>query len=280
MSFNEGINYFKRTSAVTVVLFVIVAVLLVPSVLAASISRGYNTSDNELVVGMATSLSEDSTPDNPLVERASTSNKDKFVGITTTREASSVTVTNKTSEVIVTTQGNVKTLVSNINGEVKKGDLLTPSPIKGFLMKTDGGDPLIVGVALEDFVLETSNTEKVHREDGSEAEVKIGAISADVLPPKNQVSPEDDRSSLVTFVKNFTGKDVARWKIFASALIFFALLVTEGAIIYSAVHSTIGALGRNPLARNAIYKQLLQVVIIALAILTFGGVILYTLLWT
>lgn len=262
------------------IVFLAFALIMPVSSLANSISRGYNTSDSELVVGMAAALSEDSISDNSSVERATISNKDRFVGITTTREASSITVANKSSEVIITTQGNVKALVSDVQGGIKKGDALTLSPIKGFLMKMNTEATLIVGFAIEDLSTDLAKTEKFKTEDGGETETRLGSISVDLLPPKDQITQGDKQSSsLVTFAKNLTGREVSPWKIFAAVLTFFILLVSVGSIVYGATHNTIGALGRNPLAKKEIYRHLIRIMSLALILIILGAAILYNLLW-
>lgn len=280
MSLKQSAKIFKYASVAATAFLVLVFVMLPILSLASSISRGYSTSDSELAVGMAAALSQESDPENPSVERAAISNKEKFVGIVTTKEASSITVADKDSEVIITTQGNVKALVNDIEGEIKKGDALTPSPIKGILMKLNGETSLTVAFAMEDFSNSVARTETVKTENGDNREVKIGAVSIGLLSPKNDATQGNRQSSsLVTFVKSLTGRDLAQWKIFAAALVFFTLLVTVGSIVYGAVHSTIGAVGRNPLAKKEIYKHFIRIMGMALIILALGSAILYNLLW-
>ncbi len=100
---------------------------------------------------MAATLSTSSTPGNRLVERASSSTVGKFVGIITTKDANLVTLTSPTADVVVTTSGEVSGFVTDINGQVHKGDYLTVSPLKGILMRATNKSDVTVGISLEDF---------------------------------------------------------------------------------------------------------------------------------
>jgi hypothetical protein len=62
-------------------------------------------------------------------------------------------------------------------------------------------------------------------------------------------------------------------------LIFFFLILVEGAIVYGATSSTIAAVGRNPLAKKIVYRQLFQVALIMLIIFGFGMSAIYALLY-
>jgi uncharacterized membrane protein YidH (DUF202 family) len=247
---------------------------------AASIALGYNSSDKDLVVGMAASLSGDSSSSQLTVERATSDKEDKFVGIVTTQSNSSLVITNKQSKVYITTSGEAKVLVTDLAGRIKKGDFLTLSPLKGYMMKADNSGLKSFGVALEDFNTDAATTQRITDKKNQAKDVKVASIAAKVTAANNvAVAAVSGRPFLSAFARSLTGKEVNQWQILSALVIFFVLLVAVGSIIYSAVHSTIEALGRNPLAHTDIYKQLIQVVIISLGVLAFGGIIIYVILW-
>jgi hypothetical protein len=113
---------------------------------AASIAQGYVTSDSNLATGMGASLGADGTTTSRVVERATLSNKGKFVGIVTTKDSNLVTLTNATANVVVTTSGEANAFLTDLNGVVKKGDFLVISPLDGILMKANGNDTNVVGL--------------------------------------------------------------------------------------------------------------------------------------
>ena len=60
-----------------------------------------------------------------------------------------------------------------------------------------------------------------------------------------------------------------------SFLVTVIALASLIALVYGAIHASIVAIGRNPLAKGAIYKTLLQVIGMALLIVIVAVAILY-----
>ena len=231
---------------------------------------------------MAASLSEKSTPDNQLIEQANREKKAKFVGIVTTKDANSLTLSDEDSTVFVTISGEITALAADINGSIKKADFLTLSSLNGLVMKADGGETNIIGTALEDFSSSDAKTQLITDESGHRRNVNINALRIEVTPI-NDVSEQAATSQkpfLALFGQSITGKPVSQWQVISALLIFFVVLVVVGAVIYGAIHSTIEALGRNPLAHKVVYRQLLQVLIVVFIILVFGGIAVYAVLWS
>lgn len=247
---------------------------------AAAFAKGYATDDEQLQVGMVTALSQDGTPEQPKVERASLENNVKVIGVTTTPESELVTVVSGDQEqVYVQTGGEVDAFVSDINGEVNDGDLLALSPLKGVLMKADDTTSAIVGTALEGFSGKSVETKTV-QEDSGDRQVKVATlrINLDYKAPSNQQTEQTD-SSLERLGYALTGRDVGEIRVLAAVIIFLIVLVAEGGIIYGAVSSAITALGRNPMARKIILKEMIRVIFIALIVLGLGVLSIYAILW-
>jgi co-chaperonin GroES (HSP10) len=262
------------TSVVAVLLFTIVPVCAD----AASIAQGYNTTDSDLITGMAAALSPDASSNAQSVVRAATSNKQKFVGIVTTKNANLMTLTNNVATVVVTTSGEANALLTDANGVVKKGDNLTVSPIKGILMKADGAESSIIGSALEGFASNRASKQTFSTNDGKSREVSIAAVQIEIHPNNVSTGVSADSSFLRILGQNIAGKTVSDWQAVIALVIFLLLLVVEGSLIYGSIHSTITALGRNPMAHDAVYKQLFQVILAVLAILAFGIATIYAVL--
>ncbi len=250
--------------------------LSLPAV-AESISQGYQTSDPNLSVGMAVSLVGNKTEANTFVEQSTLSNSSRFVGIVTTINANLLTLTNKSATVYVSTLGETTALVSDANGAIKKGDFLTISPLNGILMRSDLSGSSVVGSALEDFNTSTASSQTIKHKDGSTQQAKVGSLKISLN--SSGANGATKKPFLILFGQSITGKEVNQWQVISALGIFFVLLTVEGSIIYGAVHSAIIAMGRNPLAKGQVYKQLFQVFWLLLIVLVFGGGTIYAVLW-
>lgn len=247
---------------------------------ALNIAQGYHTSDSSIGVGMAVSMSNDSTPENPTVELSKRGNLEKFVGIVTTVDETLLSFPERNSNVLVANSGDVTAFMTDISGQVKKGDTLTISPLAGMLMKASDDDTFVVGTAIED-ANSTVDTKEIHTDQNNTKTVVVSSQKVNLQPHFRQVLTKKSESSfLVIFGESITGgKSVSQTQVIVALLLFFITLAVEGSIIYGAVQSSISAIGRNPLAKKAVYKQLLQVSWISLLILTFGFGAIALVLW-
>lgn len=243
--------------------------------IAAAIARGYSTEDIGLQTGMVVSLSAEGNDDK--VERATQEASSRAVGVITTIENSLVSVSSGTGKVLVESEGQVDTYVSDINGAVKKGDLLVLSPLKGILMRGDEQSPAkIIGIAAQD-ITETSAYQ--FQDGGATKDTKIAKIKIDLsyLGASSGANPAD--SALARLGRAIVGKDVGEIRVLIALIVFLIVLIAEGGILYGAISSAITALGRNPLARKIIRAELLRVVLVAVSVLLVGLGSVYAILW-
>lgn len=243
------------------------------------ISKGYATDDAGLQPGMVAALSVASTPEQPKVERAALGNDSKIIGVTTTPDDDLVTIASGQESTYVQSTGEVSAYVSDMNGTVKSGDLLTLSPLRGILMRASNATATVVGIALQNFDEGTIETKSI-QDDGGSRDVRIAKISInlDHKAASNQQASTTD-SSLERIGEAVVGKEVGEIQVLAAFVIFFLVLVAEGGIIYGAVSSGVTALGRNPMARTIILKEMMRVVAIALTVLLVGLGAIYAILW-
>lgn len=244
-----------------------------------AIARGYDTTDENLTVGMVASLSESGDSE---VERANQTSGKRIVGVVTTVDASSVTVASGTSKVLIESEGDVTAYVSDIAGPVKKGDLLTLSAFKGVLMKgSESTSGTIIGVAAQDS--ETIGEEDVIRytytEDGTNKSTRIVKIKINLNKQGANAGKTIEPSPLSKVGESITGKQVSDIRVLAALIIFILVLIAEGGIIYGAVTSAITALGRNPLARKMIRREMLRIIMVAICVLGVGLAAVYAILW-
>lgn len=238
---------------------------IVPGV--SGFARGYNTDDSMLKPGMVVAISDQSTTEKSLVERASNKHPYSIIGIASAPADNQVTIASAGQQVYVTTSGEVMAYVSDMHGEVEKGDILTISPLKGILSRAPEDSALVLGIALED---STSKAGEEYSFQAPEGEKTTKVVSIRInFDRKSGISKEPD-SSLERLGKSIAGKNVGEIRVMAAIIIFLVVLTAEASILYGAISSAITSLGRNPLARQAIKHELVRVVIVAFAVLIFG----------
>jgi hypothetical protein len=244
-----------------------------------AVANGYATDDPDLIPGMVVALSASSTAEEPKVERAALDREQKVIGVSTTADNQLIAIGSGKTKIFVQTTGEATVFVTNLNGIVKKGDLLAPSPLLGILMKADESTAPIVGIAIEDFNEGDAETQTISEADQSK-DTKIDKIriNLDHKAASNQQASATD-SSLERLGRAVVAKDVGEIQVIAALVIFLIVLVAEGGIIYGAISSAITALGRNPMARQIIRKEMGRVVAIALVVLSIGVAAIYAILW-
>lgn len=242
-----------------------------------AITRGYVTEDAGLKPGMAVRLSDDSAAENPKVERAADSDAGKFVGIAAEPANSELLVASSDQSVFVTSEGEVGAFVSNINGDVKRGDQLSLSPLKGILAKAGPKPKLVLGFALEDFSFDGSEVREIQTSEGTKT-VNIDSLKLS-LDPKSVLAAGQEPSSLEQLGSSIVGEPVSGIRVALALVVFLIVVLAEGTIIYGAVSSAITSLGRNPLAKSAIRRGLSQTMVVSVAVLFVGLGAIYIILW-
>jgi hypothetical protein len=244
---------------------------------AQAIARGYTSDDTGLQTGMMVALSA-SQGDSKKVERASIDNSQQVVGVVTTIDDSFVSVASGKSKVLVESEGQVEVYVSDVNGEPKRGDLLTASPFRGILMKANQNPSSILAIASADF--SSSKIESYSIDDkGATKETKIARIKANLNRQGANNVPIESDSALARLGRAIVGRDVGEVRVVVALVIFIIVLIAEGSILYGAISSAITALGRNPLAKKVIRQELVRVIVVALLVLGFGLGTIYAILW-
>lgn len=250
------------------------------AVAAQNFVKGYATDDSGLRPGMAVALSASGTADRPLVERAGREDHDKVIGVTTTIEESLVTIASNEHDVYVKSSGSVDAFVSDVNGAVKKGDKVTVSPLKGILMR---GDPegAAIGVANEDFADAPQPEPRTIIADSGEINVLVAKMAVTLDNNLGRATAEGgtkEPTSLQRLGKTVVGKEVGELQVIIALIIFFVMMIAEGGIVYGAVSSSITSLGRNPLAKTIIVRELVRVLGVVIVVLLVGLAAIYAVL--
>ncbi len=274
---NVPIKTHRATALLTVLLSCAVVLGAGISQVAA-IARGYTTNDEGLSAGMVAALSESGDSG---VQRADQNNTKRIVGVVTTFEGSSVTLASGDSKVLVESEGNVDAYISSIGGKVTKGDLLVLSPFKVILMKAANGTAAtVVGIAAEDSDPANSDnpTHYTYLENDESKTTDIAKIKINLNKQGDSTSASSP-SPLSKIGESVTGKQVSDIRVLAALVIFVLVMIAEGGIIYGAVTSAVTALGRNPMARKIIRREMTRVIIVAIVVLSLGLGAVYGVLW-
>lgn len=259
----------KRMSRLLGLVLLLLTIFVSACAVVQAYARGYKTNDNGLKPGMIVVINTTSAPGEPLVERATRESVDRAIGITTEIEDNLVTVASGEQQVYVQMAGVASAYVTDTNGGVVKGDKLTLSPLKGILMRGNEVDP-IVATALEDFPDGAAQAQPVTGESGATTArlAKLNVALENSLVT-DQEGPSDE-SAIERLGRAVIGRDVGELQVIVALIIFFIVLVSEGSIIYGAVSSGIISIGRNPMAKDVIRRELIRVLGLALVVLLIG----------
>jgi hypothetical protein len=244
---------------------------------ATTISQSYSTSQ-KLPVGSIVSLERNSTDQ---VLASASSNVDSILGVVINADNSLLSLSNgEDNQVQVATSGIMQVLVSDINGTIYRGDHITASPLGGVGMKATG-NVRIVGIAQSDLASSSGNQQSSYTDkDGKKHSITLGEVP--VLVNVSYYFKEPDKTVVPSALQNIAnalaGKTVDTLPIIISAAIFLVTIVTVASMIYSMIHSSIISVGRNPMAQSAVYRNLVQLVIVVLVILGVGFSSIYMVL--
>ncbi len=238
------------------------------------ISQSYQTSDT-LTEGSIVSLKKDSTDE---VVAATSKNADNIFGVVINSDNSLLRISSKNgNQVQVASEGTMSVLASDINGTIHRGDHITASPISGIGMRANG-NVRIVGIAQGDMVVQDKQT--IKGDNGKDEQITLGEVP--VLINVSYFFKQPERTLIPTAIQNIAnslaGKEVSPLPVLVSAGIFFVMLVIVSSIIYSMIRSSIISVGRNPMSQSAIYRDLIQMSTLVMAILTVGIIAIYLVL--
>ena len=238
-----------------------------------TISQSY-ISKSDLPVGSIVSL-ETNTTDK--VVASSTENADNIFGVVISSTGSLLTVTtDAASQVQVATSGTLPVLVSDINGEIKRGDHITASPFTGIGMKATN-NTRIIGISQGTV---TGKKKETYKTKEGQKSVTVGQVPVLVnvayffKEPEKTIVP----AALQNVANGLAGKKVESLPILLAVGVFLITLIIVASFIYSMIHSSIISVGRNPMSQAAIYRDLLQMSSLVLTILAAGMVAIYLIL--
>lgn len=259
--------------------FGVLSTLVVIGGMAAALSQGYAAKDSSVITGMVVRLSSESSASHLVVEAADNSVLAPPLGVVIRDDQSLLAVGSASNSVFITDNGQARVYVSDINGQIKHGDQLTVSPLKGVLQKADSSSQLIMGAALEDFPNSGAKSVVVKGANGKDTSIQSGLVNANIsIKPLGNLQ-QTSQSWLKEIGRSITGHSISEERILAAFIIFVTLLVIEGVVVHGTISSTIAAAGRNPMARGSIEQQSFKGVLIAMVILITGITTIAIMLW-
>ena len=271
---------------ILVVLSLVTAGTLVPAgvALGQAVTRAYKT-DTNLQRGMIVRRDD---KDNTKVVPLAADKIEKMEGVVVAANDSPVTLSSEdqtSQQVFVATTGKYNVLVSNQNGVIKKDDYVTISALSGVGMKAGGDQSRIVGRALGEFDGKTNVSGQTTVKNSAKKDIPIsfGLIAVEISISRNPI--ESKKQSLVPgleFLQRTAGiiadKPVPPAQLYLSLIILIVAAIIAGSILYAGVRTSMTAIGRNPLAKASVMRNLLQVVVTSIIILIIGITAVYLLL--
>ncbi len=188
-----------------------------------------------------------------------------------------------TYQVFVAASGKYDALVSNQNGAIKAGDIISISALNGIGMKANGDQSVALGKALTGFdgSNNVSGTATLKTSNGTK-NVSIGYVQIDINISHNPLAASVSGLSIPSFLRrsgeSIAGKPVSAARLYVSLGVLVLTLFMAASLLYGGVRSSLVSLGRNPLARKSILRGLVQVVLMGLIVFVIGLVAIYLLL--
>jgi hypothetical protein len=248
-------------------------------VLAQDVTQGYG-STTTLQNGLIVELDPNNSSD---VEPVTSTDAANMLGVTVGAGNSPVSLSNNgaASQVYVATYGQYDVLVSNQDGAVKTGDFITISSLDGVGMKAGSNQTIIIGKALGNF---DGSTNVVSTATVGGAAVSLGYVQVDISVAHNPLYQKQTTTSagvpsfLARAAQVVTNKPLGAARIYAGLVVLLVSVLVAGGLLIAGVRSSMTAIGRNPLARHSIMRGLMQVILLALIIVSAGLVAVYLLL--
>lgn len=230
-----------------------------------TISQGYFTQD-KLSLGSIVSLKKDTSDQ---VTASTNQTSDGMLGIVINNGNSLLTLTSgKGNQIQVATSGTAQVLVSDINGSISEGDHITASPIAGVGMKATDNSK-IIGIAQAGLSDSQSSEVSYTNKSGQKNSVKVGQVP--VIINVSFFYKQPNKTLIPAAIQNvanaFAGKNVSTLPILISLGIFIITLIVVVSIVYSMIHSSIISVGRNPMSQTAIYRGIVQLSALVVAII-------------
>lgn len=258
-----------------------VSVNVVATVAAQQLTQGYE-SDIALRDGMIVRLAPN---DGGKVEAITQQEEKDMLGVVVPAGNAAVSLSNTEAEreIFVASGGQNEVLVSTQNGVIKTGDYITISSLAGIGMKAGSKQQYVLGKALQGFdgKTKTEGTATLTTNLGSKT-VSLGRVPVELSIAHNPLYQINHIAGvpniLARMAEVVTDRPVTAFRIYASLTVTILGLLIAGIILFAGVRTGMVAIGRNPLARKSIFRNLVQVTLMALIVFVISAIAVYLLL--
>lgn len=195
----------------------------------------------------------------------------KMFGVVVPVNGTAVSLSSGNQTTYVVTSGRYNVLVSTQNGAIAAGDWVSISAADGIGMKADGKEDYILGRAVTAFNGKSNviSTTTLKQTDGTQMKVAFGTVQVDIGIKPNPAQTGNDSgvpSVIQKLAVSVVGKPITSGQLWASAAILLTGVAVMGSLLYGGIQTSMISIGRNPLARKSIMRNLLQVIITAVMI--------------
>lgn len=234
-----------------------------------AVAQSYGTS-KALQQGLIVQLDDKNKAN---VATATYKKSNKVIGVIVAANAAPVTLSSDTlaQQVYVVASGRYKVLVSNQNGAVAAGDFVAISAIDGIGMKADSTEDAVLGRAVGAFDGKQNviSSTSLKTSDGKQIKAAIGSVDVDIAIGPNPLQTSGD-SGVPNFVQkiavSLVGKPISPAQLYASVIILLVGVGVVASLLYGGIQTAMTAIGRNPLARQSILRNMIQVIVAGLMI--------------
>jgi hypothetical protein len=138
----------------------------------------------------------------------------------------------------------------------------------------------VIGIAQSGLNSTNGSKETYTDKDGKKKSMLIGQIPIQVAV--SYFFKEPDKTLVPAAIQNMAnalaGKSVSTLPILISLAIFIVTIIVVVSIVFAMVRSSIISVGRNPMSQSAIYRDIIQLSALVLAILAIGMISIYLVL--
>jgi hypothetical protein len=243
----------------------------------ANISHSYH-SDGPITDGSIVSLDPSRTD---YILPANSDNGARIFGVAVASNDSLLAVDPTAGDIQVATSGNANTLVSTLNGNIHVGDQVAVSPFSGIGMKALPGSH-VIGLAQTAFNAGSDGaaTRTVTDKDGRQTSINVGYVRLTIGIGTTAAAGGTDQglSALQRFAKSLTGHVISTPRIILALVVALVAVIALMTLIYASIYGSIISVGRNPLARSAIFRTLGSVLAMAGVTAILAGSLIFFLL--
>jgi hypothetical protein len=277
---------FKRKRSLVGLATVLVSVLMLSAAATAAskapVTQSFDT-DAGIQKGMIVRLD---AKDKGKVDALTFAESKHMYGVVVAANDAALSLTSDTNspQSYVATYGTYDVLVSTQNGPISPNDFISISNIDGIGMKADEAELAIIGRAQNSFNGNSNvvSTTELSDQSGHKTKVSIGLVKVEIAVQNNPLHSAGLPSQLTQFLNKLGyaigDRPVQPARLYLGILLLIITAVIAGVLLFSGVRNTMVSVGRNPLAKKAIFKSLIQVVLTALIVFIIGIFAVYLLL--